>query len=106
MTTPGNYLRMAALWLLIAWAFANTAKADEPFRYPEAKSGKGELRYVKNLPILVVQGSPEDIGEQIGKLALKPASKLVKLADTFVKAQGWERIYPILLRTGSFMASR
>jgi isopenicillin-N N-acyltransferase-like protein len=106
MTTPRNFPHMAALGLLLVWAFANTASADEPFRYPEVKFGKGELRHVNNVPILVVQGAPEDIGEQTGMLALKPASGLMMLADTFVKAQGWERLYPTFLKLGSFMAGR
>ena len=106
MTTVRNYLRIIAFCLFVALIIGQAAKADELFRYPEAKSGKGELRYVKNLPILVVQGSPQEIGEQVGRLALKPASGLVKLADAFVKAQGWERIYPVLLKMGSFMAPR
>jgi isopenicillin-N N-acyltransferase-like protein len=102
MTTPRHY----PLWLLIASVFVFPAWADEPFHYPTAKFGKGELRYVNSVPILVVQGSPEEMGEQLGMLALRPASGLVNLADAFVKAQGWERIYPVLLKMGSFMASR
>jgi hypothetical protein len=49
--------------------------ADEPFRYPEGKHGKGELKYVNGLPVLVVAGTPEEMGEQIGILGVKPVAK-------------------------------
>jgi WD40 repeat protein len=43
-----------------------------PFRYPAARHGKGELKYINSLPVLFVEGSPEEIGEQIGALGLRP----------------------------------
>jgi hypothetical protein len=91
------------LFVLAALAVGVRARADGPFRYPEAKHGKGELKYVNRVPVLIVQGSPEEIGEQVGVLALKPASGLMKLADQFIQAQGWERLYPVLLKTGNLM---
>ena len=51
------------------------ARAANRFRYPEAKHGKGELRYVNGLPVLLVQGSPAEIGDQVGTLALKPGQR-------------------------------
>jgi isopenicillin-N N-acyltransferase-like protein len=50
---------------------------EEPFRYPEATHGKGELKYRNGLPLLVVAGTPEEMGEQIGVLALKPVNQKV-----------------------------
>jgi hypothetical protein len=93
----------AFIFWLAGFVVAVPAHADGPFRYPEAKRGKGELKYVNGVPVLVVQGSPEEIGEQVGTLALKPASGLLKLADEFIKSRGWERIYPLLLKTGTVM---
>jgi len=90
--------------LLAGLTFAAPAGADEPFHYPEARQGKGELRYVNHLPVLLVQGTPDEIGEQMGTLALKPASKLLKVADEFVKSQHLERVFPLLLKSGTFMA--
>lgn len=89
--------------LLVVLALAISSRADEPFRYPEAKSGKGELRLVAGVPVLLVQGKPEEIGAQVGALALKPTAGLVKLADGFIKDRGWEKVYPLLLKTGSVM---
>src|SRR6516225_686573 len=93
----------ASVILLVALLSGTPAKGTEPFRYPEAKHGRGELRYINNIPVLSVQGSPAELGEQIGALALKPATGLTRLADRFVKESGWERLYPVILKTGNIM---
>ncbi len=64
--------------LLILLVLAPVATAGEPFRYPAAKHGKGELRYLNGLPVLTVEGSPEELGDQIGFLALKPTKDLTQ----------------------------
>ena len=46
------------------------AVAAEPKTFPEAKHGKGELRYVDGVPVLTVRGTPAEMGEQFGKLAI------------------------------------
>ena len=35
-----------------------TASAAEPFRFPEGRFGKGELRYINDVPVLIVAGTP------------------------------------------------
>ena len=65
---------------LICVAFAVSApslNAAEPFHYPEGKQGKGELKYRNELPVLVLDGSPEEIGEQMATLAVKPARRIL-----------------------------
>jgi isopenicillin-N N-acyltransferase like protein len=95
---------LTALLLVASTLVATVARADEPFRYPEAKNGKGELRYVNKLPVLLVQGTPDEIGEQLGNLALKPASKLLTVAEEFKKSQRLEQVFPLLLKAGTAMA--
>src|SRR5437660_870613 len=46
-----------------------------PFRYPEGRHGKGELKYVRGIPVLVVGGTPDEMGEAVGALAVKPAKR-------------------------------
>ena len=60
------------LFGLVPWLGTGQAAGAEPFRYPEARFGKGELRYVNGLPVLTVAGTPEEMGEQVGKLAALP----------------------------------
>ena len=68
--------------LCLALTFPSLARAAEPFRYPEAKHGKGELRYVNGIPVLTVRGRPEEIGEQVGVLGLRPIKPLFGRVQT------------------------
>lgn len=89
--------------LLLTLALGLPIRAGEPFCYPEARAGKGELRHIGGVPVLLVQGQAEETGRQLGLLALKPASGLRQLADGFLKANGWEALYPVVLKTGNLM---
>jgi isopenicillin-N N-acyltransferase-like protein len=62
--------------ICITGLFAVGVPAGQPFRYPEGKHGKAELKCINGLPVLQVEGSPEEIGEAIGVLALRPAQKM------------------------------
>jgi hypothetical protein len=69
---------------LFAALLPASAYAAEPFRYPKKKHGGGELKYVNGLPVLVVQGTPQEIGEQIGMLGVKPAARLLHYPKDFL----------------------
>lgn len=95
--------RVVAVCVSLLLVFTSFARADD-LRFPEAKHGKGELKYINGVPVLVVEGTPEEIGEQFGTLAIKPAKKpLVDKLDSFMKKAGWEGAYPIMLRTAGFL---
>jgi len=85
-------------WALVALIVNITAfAADE--RFPEAKSGKGELKYVNGVPVLTVEGTPEEIGNQFGELALKPAKKpLIGRVDSYMKQIGWDKVFPTMVK--------
>jgi isopenicillin-N N-acyltransferase-like protein len=88
-------LRFGALF--IALCVSVPAGADER-RLPEGKSGKGELKYVNGVPLLTLEGTPEEIGTQFGELALKPAKKpLIGRVDSYMKQIGWEKQFPTML---------
>src|SRR5882672_10023533 len=82
---------MARFWML-GWSvlllILPTAHGQEQFRYPEAKHGKGELRYHQNIPVLTVAGSPREIGEQIGVLAGRPLGSKFALIKEFTRSYG------------------
>jgi isopenicillin-N N-acyltransferase-like protein len=89
---------------LAAMAFCGAAvQAANRFRYPEAAHGNGELRYVNDVPILLVQGSPAEMGEQIGALALKPIDDVKQLSDKFLNEKGLGALASIVLKAGSLM---
>jgi hypothetical protein len=76
----------AAVAIVVLSLAAPVMWADEPFRFPEATHGKGELKYRSGIPVLVAVGTPEEIGEQIGALAVKPvAGKMKALVDDVLK---------------------
>jgi isopenicillin-N N-acyltransferase like protein len=83
---------------LIALVFAVPAfAADE--RFPQAKSGKGELKYVNDIPVLTLEGTPEEIGTQFGELALTPAKKpLIGRVDEYMKQIGWDKVFPTMVK--------
>jgi predicted choloylglycine hydrolase len=69
---------MSRLFLLLALLAAPLpVHSAEPFHFPEAKHGTGELRYINKVPVLTVSGSPEQIGEAVGVLAVKPAPRVL-----------------------------
>jgi hypothetical protein len=64
------------LSIVILTAPVGPLQADAPFRFPEAKHGNSELKYRNGLPVLTVAGTPEQMGEAIGVLALRPARRI------------------------------
>ena len=98
--------RYSALCLVILSFAALTASAGEPFRYPEGRYGKGELRYIDGIPVLTAVGSPEEIGSQIGALALKPAMPLVGQFREFLKKKGLDAISPVIYAASEALYQR
>ncbi len=89
--------RHLPLLVLLLLTVAN-ARGAEPFRFPEAKHGKGELKYRNGLPVLTAAGTPEEIGEQIGVLAVKPvAGHLTDLVKGAVR-QEIGPLWPVVAR--------
>lgn len=66
----------AALACFFCLAFVSV-QAGEPFRFPEARHGKGELKYRNGIPVLTVEGTPQEIGEQVATLVGKPSRRLL-----------------------------
>jgi hypothetical protein len=50
---------------------------EAAFRFPEASYGRGRLAYAGPVPVLRVEGTPEDMGRQVAELALRPAARLL-----------------------------
>lgn len=48
----------------------------QPFHYPEGHYAGAELRYIHEVPVLTVQGTPESMGEQVAELAIKASPRL------------------------------
>jgi isopenicillin-N N-acyltransferase-like protein len=98
-------LSTATALLILLAALATPAGASEPFRYPEGKYGKGELKYINGLPVVFITGSPEELGEQMAHLIAKPAVRLLDFPRDFLKSEGSEAAYPFLVFTARAMLS-
>lgn len=72
----------------ICWSQAKT--------FPAAKHGKGELAYIEGIPVLTVKGTPAEMGEQFGKLAIAGAPDLNGLLERFLKDSKQTERYPII----------
>jgi predicted choloylglycine hydrolase len=72
-------------------------QAREPFRYTEGKYGKGELKYVDNIPVLVVEGTPEEMGEQAATLGHQAAVGIMAFPQAYLKSKGLEATWPLVL---------
>lgn len=87
---------------VVAW-FASLAGAAEPFRFPEANCEQGCLRYVNGVPVLIVQGTPEEIGEAVGTLALAPARRMAVYPEDLLGHYGCLLLRPTFVRQGNRM---
>lgn len=97
---------MKHLVLFIALiGFVPTLHAAEPKSFPEAKYGQGELRYVDDMPVLIVRGTPTEMGEQFGKLAIANAPDLNGLHKRFLHDSNQEKNYAAILFAASKLKS-
>ncbi|WP_020472221.1 C45 family autoproteolytic acyltransferase/hydolase [Zavarzinella formosa] len=88
------FARFAILGLILFAGFA----AGQDKLYPEATSGKGKVSYVNGFLVIVLQGTPEEIGTQYGELVLKPAKPLIGRVDKYMVQIGWEKVFPTMVK--------
>jgi hypothetical protein len=89
-------LRFLAL-LLGCLLLARPAWSADESRYSDGKQGAGELKHVKGIPVLVLQGTPEDMGKQAAALIAGPMQKLLEFPHDLVKQRGAEWAWPLLI---------
>jgi predicted choloylglycine hydrolase len=94
-----------AAGLLLLMAPAGTG-ASEPFRYPEARCAGGELRYINGLPVLVVAGTPEQMGTAVGLLALRPGRQMLSYPEDVLRKFHAHLLWGTFLQAGNHMVQR
>jgi hypothetical protein len=87
----------------ILFLAASLSCASSPFRFPEAEHGKANLRYIQGIPVLTVSGSPEEIGEAVGELALKPAVRFSTYPEELLRKFHVGFLIPVLTAAGDRM---
>jgi isopenicillin-N N-acyltransferase-like protein len=93
--------RLASLFLVLALTVP--LRAAEPKGFPDAKHGKGELRHVDGVPVLLLKGTPAEMGEQFGVLAIKNAPDIDGFHKAFLKDAGLEKRYTLLRTMASLL---
>src|SRR5437764_7945034 len=83
--------------VVLACFLVPALRADEIKSFPAGKHGAGDLRYVDNVPVLIVKGKPAAMGEQFCVLAIRNAPDLPGLHDRFLKDANQETAYPFIL---------
>ena len=98
MANPATTLgRLALLGLILS---AAPALAAEAHRFSEGKHEKGELKYVNSLPVLIVQGTPQEIGRQQAALTTDVAAELVDYPKDFLSTLGLAKRWPQFIELG------
>lgn len=92
-------LAVCSLLLLLTCRSPLSAREATPFRFTEGKHGQGALKYVNDIPVLTVAGTPEEIGEQIGRLTNKAAGQLGVTLKDYLKQKGLSLAWPVLVST-------
>ena len=97
MSIPRKIILLVFACLLLAAPAIGTAA--ERF-YREATYKRGELKYRDGLPVLIVEGTPEEIGRQKAALTAEVAKKLAGYPKRLMKMLGREDRWPKLVEKG------
>src|SRR5262249_5463022 len=96
--------RLRCLLILLLPLVWSPARAGEPFRFPEGKHGPGQLKYMNGIPVLMVEGTPEQIGEQLAVLSGKPSSRLLAFPQELIAhvatPTGMKLLWPVCVKQG------
>jgi hypothetical protein len=88
--------------LLLVWP--GLVHGETPFRYPAGKHAKGgELKFINQIPVLLVSGTPEEMGEAVGCLALQPGSRILDYPHDLLELRKGAFLWGMFTRTGKGM---
>src|SRR5689334_10187885 len=106
MQGHGRFLWLIALVTLLSLLVGGSAvQAAEKFEFVAGKQGDGSLELAGKVPIVVVRGTPEEIGEQLGTLLRGPLADMAANQDRLLAGFRVGAAREILMQTGKLMAS-
>lgn len=82
---------------------AAPALPEEAYHYVEASYGRGRLQIIQGLPVLEVQGSPEEMGRQQAALVADAARHLVAYPKELLSVIGRQDRWPDFVHMGQAM---
>ena len=92
--------RILCLWLVCLACVVSTVRAAEDLPFREATFEKGQLQYVEGIPVLTVEGTPEEIGRQKAALTLDAVKALSGYPQRLLKLLGREDDWPKMVALG------
>lgn len=105
MVHDGRFLKPVGLAVL-AMAVTLAARAGQPYRFREEKTACGELRYLGEVPVLLLNESFEGMDAETGALMAEPLLKLETLCKQIRQQRGLEPAWPLLKVTARGMMAR
>ena len=96
-------LRIGLLGLIFS---ATIAQAADFRPYDEATYGQGKLQYIAGLPVLVVRGTPEQIGRQKAALTAQVVKNIADYPKRLLKMIDKEDAWPKFVEKGRVLMSR
>ena len=75
------------------------------FPYPTGRHEQGELRYINDLPVLMVAGTPEQIGQQVAVLTASSVGPLLSYPREYLKRQNLLGAWSGLVGAGNAMVA-
>jgi predicted choloylglycine hydrolase len=100
---PRNAVRLLLAVFVLA---ASTARGDETRPFREGRCGDAELRYINDLPVLAVAGTPEEMGRQKAVLTQDVVKKLADYPRLLLERANHKERLPKFLETGKVMIGR
>lgn len=82
------------------------AAPDAAFQFPAAKHGKGELKYLNGVPVLLLAGTPQEIGTQTGKLIGQSIPTLLQYPKEFLKRNRMQAKWPLIVGASKLLLTR
>ncbi len=90
-TNPGPKwaARITTVFLTLVWTACGAAAREIPlYPYQPGSFGPASLQYINRLPVLVVEGNPEQLGVQQAKLTGAAAREVVKFPQALLERLG------------------
>ncbi len=75
----------------------------EPSRFTPSKYKAAELKFVGDIPVATVAGSPEEIGQQLGNLFRQPLKELLGKREEISRGFGLAQPPGYIVRAGRFL---
>jgi len=98
---PVRLLPVAAVLLAGLLAVAAAVAGEEPRPYREGRFEKAELKYIDGLPVLVVAGTPAEMGCQKAALTGDVARELSDYPQKLVEQAGRQADWPKVVELGN-----